>query len=85
MAQNIIWNLDETTLAELMTRACSKRVSVEESSRQQPVEIAHEQQASGGLGSEIAALFADCGLDEPLELPPREPQGEPRVGFDDHS
>jgi plasmid stability protein len=82
MAQIIIRNLNDPVLEQLAIRARSEGMSVEELARHLLIKAVSEQPA-GGLGSQMAALFTNCGLDEPLELPPREPLAEPRVRFDD--
>lgn len=85
MAQIIIRNLDDATKAQFAAQARLQGLSMEELARQVIARSAQQQPVADGIGSQMAALFADCGLDEPLELPPREPLAEPRVRFDDHS
>jgi plasmid stability protein len=70
MAQLLVRNLDDDVKARLRIRAAEHGRSMEEEVRailRQAVEA--EQPKSGGLGTEIAALFKDHGLRDGEEIP----------------
>ncbi len=67
MAQFVVRNLDEDLKAALKRRAAAHGCSMEEEVRRILRRAVTEQPAaSAGLGSRMAARFADAGLDEPL-------------------
>jgi plasmid stability protein len=65
MAQFVVRNIDQTVKAKLQRRAKRHGHSMEEEVREiLRNALHHEEDApSGGLGSEIASLFAKIGLD----------------------
>lgn len=67
MAQFVVRNLDDDVKAALMRRARAHGWSMEEEVRRILRRAVQEPVASEeGLGSRIAARFAEVGLDEPL-------------------
>lgn len=75
MAQLLVRNLDPAVKEALRRRAERHRRSMEEEARvilRRAVESDDRPPRSMGLGSRIAALFADAGLDldQPLAEPP---------------
>lgn len=67
MAQFVVRNLDEDLKAALKRRALEHGCSMEEEVRRiLRRALAEQPAATGGLGSRMAARFADAGLDEPL-------------------
>lgn len=67
MAQFVVRNLDEDLKAALKRRADEHGCSMEEEVRRILRRAVTEQPAASlGLGSRMAARFADEGLDEPL-------------------
>ena len=63
MAQLVVRNLEESVKTRLQRRARRNGRSMEEEVRDILRNAAHEpEKPSGGLGSEIAALFAGTGL-----------------------
>ncbi|MEX1317165.1 MAG: plasmid stabilization protein [Synechococcaceae cyanobacterium] len=73
MAQLLVRNLDPAVKEALRRRAERHRRSMEEEARvilRRAVESDDRPPRSVGLGSRIAALFADAGLDQPLAEPP---------------
>lgn len=67
MAQFVVRNLDEDVKRALQRRARARGRSMEEEVRQLLRQAVHETpEAAGGLGSRMAAHFAEIGLDEPL-------------------
>jgi antitoxin FitA len=64
MAQFVVRNLEEDVKTRLERRAKRHRRSLVEEVREiLRAAVAEEDEAKGGLGSEIAALFAGIGLD----------------------
>jgi plasmid stability protein len=64
MAQLIVRNLEQSVKARLQRRARRHGRSMEEEAREiLRNAMRGDQTASGGLGSDIAALFAGVGLD----------------------
>ena len=69
MAQFVVRNLDEDLKAALKRRALAHGCSMEEEVRRILRRAMAEQPAAAighGLGSRVAARFADDGLDQPL-------------------
>lgn len=67
MAQFVVRNLDEDVKAALQRRARAHGCSMEEEVRRILRRAVHERsEASSGLGSRMAARFAEVGLEEPL-------------------
>ena len=67
MAQFVVRNLDDEVKAALQQRAKVHGRSMEEEVRQILRRAVYEQpEISQGLGSRMAARFADVGLDQPL-------------------
>ena len=65
MAQLVVRNLEDDVKARLQARAKRHRRSLEAEVRDILREAAHaEDKPVGGLGSDIAALFKDCGFEE---------------------
>jgi antitoxin FitA len=65
MAQLVVRNLEDDVKARLRERAKRHRRSLEAEVREILRNAAHaEERPTGGLGSEIAALFKDCGFRE---------------------
>ena len=63
MAQFVVRNLEDTVKAKLQRRAKRHGRSMEEEIRDILRNAAHEEETpAGGLGTEIAALFAKRGL-----------------------
>ncbi len=81
MAQMIVRNIDDGVKSELKARASLHGWSMEEEVRQILGKVVQEESGmtdSAGLGSAIAALFADAAL----ELPIPEWRGEePQAAF----
>jgi plasmid stability protein len=75
MAQFVVRNIENTVKARLQRRARRNGRSMEEEVRDILRSAVHTEDGvlSGGLGSEISALFADAGLD--FEIP--ELRGQP--------
>ena len=75
MAQFVVRNIENTVKARLQRRARRNGRSMEEEVRDILRSAVHGEDGvlSGGLGSEISALFADAGLD--FEIP--ELRGQP--------
>ncbi len=75
MAQFVVRNIENTVKARLRRRARRNGRSMEEEVRDilRSAVHAEDEVLSGGLGSEISALFADAGLD--FEIP--ELRGQP--------
>ncbi|MFM9087042.1 MAG: FitA-like ribbon-helix-helix domain-containing protein [Cyanobium sp.] len=70
MAQLLVRQLDEAVKEALRRRARRHGRSMEEEARLILAQAALSDEASGmgstGLGSRMAALFADAGLEEPI-------------------
>ena len=67
MAQLVVRDIEDEVKEQLRRRAKAHRRSMEEEVRDiLRNAVAADSPASAGLGSRIAALFADCGLDEPI-------------------
>jgi len=67
MAQLVVRNLEDTVKRRLQRRAARHGRSMEEEVREILRRAAREKEPpEGGFGSEIAALFADCGLDREI-------------------
>jgi antitoxin FitA len=65
MAQLVVRNLEDDVKVRLRERAKRHRRSLEAEVREILRNAAHaEERPTGGLGSEIAALFKDCGFRE---------------------
>jgi antitoxin FitA len=65
MAQLVVRNLEDDVKARLRERAKRHRRSLEAEVREILRNAAHaEERPTGGLGSEIADLFKDCGFRE---------------------
>lgn len=74
MAQLLVRNLDDQLKARLRERALSHGHSMEEEAREIFRHALRPQNAlKAGLGTEIAALFRDCGLEDEI----RELRGHP--------
>jgi plasmid stability protein len=69
MAQLVVRNLEADVKARLQRRARRNRRSMEEEVREILRTAVHETEKKPmyGLGTELAALFADVGLDEPIQ------------------
>ena len=69
MAQLVVRNLEESVKAQLQNRAKKNGRSMEEEVRDILRAAVHETEKKPvyGLGTELAALFADIGLDEPIQ------------------
>jgi antitoxin FitA len=69
MAQLLVRNLEDDVKVRLQRRARRNRRSMEEEVRDiLRAAVQTEKSApAGGLGTELAALFADVGLDEPIQ------------------
>jgi len=64
MAQLVVRNIEAEVKRKLQRRAVRHGRSMEEEVRDILRDAAKEEEVSGrGLGTEIAALFAKCGLD----------------------
>ncbi len=67
MAQFVVRNLDDDVKVALQQRARAHGRSMEEEVRQILRRVVYDRpEASEGLGSRMAARFADVGLDQPL-------------------
>jgi antitoxin FitA len=67
MAQLVVRNIEETVKAKLQMRARQHGRSVEEEVREILRTSVYEKELpAGGLGSEIAALFAKTGLESEI-------------------
>ena len=67
MAQLVVRNLENTVKQRLQRRAARHGRSMEEEVREiLRAAAGKEEQPSGGLGSEIAALFAHQGLEQEI-------------------
>jgi antitoxin FitA len=66
MAQLVVRNLEDDVKERLRLRAKHHGCSLEELVRDILRNAAKDEQPSGGLGSEIAALFRGHGLDEDI-------------------
>ncbi|HEY5618934.1 MAG TPA: Arc family DNA-binding protein [Vicinamibacterales bacterium] len=67
MAQFVVRNLEEAVKARLKRRARRHGRSMEEEAREiLRSAVQKDQGATGGLGSDIAALFATVGLDSDI-------------------
>ena len=76
MAQLLVRNLEDDVKAKLQERARRHGHSTEEEVRDILRNAVREEGVSGpGLGTRIAALFADIGLEEGEEIP--EQRGQP--------
>ena len=64
MAQLVVRNLEQDVKERLQARAKKHGCSLEELVRDILRDAAKDQRPSGGLGSEIAALFKDVGFKE---------------------
>jgi antitoxin FitA len=71
MAQLVVRNLENGVKARLQRRARRNGRSMEEEVRDilRAAVQSEKMVPSGGLGTELAALFADIGLDEPIQEP----------------
>lgn len=69
MAQLIVRNIENDVKAQLQRRARRNGRSMEEEVRDILRAAVHkeERKSKFGLGTELAALFADVGLDEPIQ------------------
>jgi plasmid stability protein len=69
MAQLVVRNLENSVKARLQRRARRNGRSMEEEVRDILRAAVHkeERKSEFGLGTELAALFADVGLDEPIQ------------------
>ena len=69
MAQLLVRNLDNGVKVRLQRRARRNGRSMEEEVRDILRAAVHkeEKKSEFGLGTELAALFADVGLDEPIQ------------------
>lgn len=67
MAQFVVRNLEDAVKAQLQRRARRHGRSMEAEAREiLRNAVQKDAGASGGLGTEIAALFADAGLDSEI-------------------
>jgi plasmid stability protein len=67
MAQFVVRNIEREVKARLQRRAARHGRSMEEEVREILRNAVNEQDAAvGGLGTEIASLFADLGLEEDI-------------------
>ena len=67
MAQFVVRNIEKEVKGRLQRRAARHGRSMEEEVREILRNAVNEQEApAGGLGTEIASLFADVGLDEEI-------------------
>ena len=64
MAQLVVRNIEEEVKDRLRRRAKKHGCSLEELVRDILRDAAKDERPSGGLGSEIAALFKDVGFEE---------------------
>lgn len=69
MAQLLVRNIEEGVKARLKRRALRNGHSMEEEVRDilRAAVNKEEKKSEFGLGTELAALFADIGLDEPIQ------------------
>jgi len=69
MAQLLVRNIENAVKARLQRRARRNGRSMEEEVRDILRAAVHkeEKKSEFGLGTELAALFADDGLDEPIQ------------------
>lgn len=69
MAQLVVRNIENEVKARLQRRARRNGRSMEEEVRDILRAAVHkeEKKSEFGLGTELAALFADDGLDEPIQ------------------
>jgi plasmid stability protein len=69
MAQLVVRNIENEVKAQLQRRARRNRRSMEEEVRDilRTAVRAEKKTPTGGLGTELSALFADVGLDEPIQ------------------
>lgn len=69
MAQLLVRNLEDKVKVRLQRRAKCHGHSMEEEVRDilRAAVHAEKKTPSGGLGTELSALFADIGLDEPIK------------------
>lgn len=66
MAQFVVRNVENEVKARLQRRAARHGRSMEEEVRDILRNAVNEQDAVGGLGTEIASLFAKVGLEEDI-------------------
>lgn len=66
MAQFVVRNIEKEVKVRLQRRAARHGRSMEEEVRDILRNAVNEQDAVGGLGTEIASLFAKVGLDEDI-------------------
>ncbi len=67
MAQLVVRNLEEDVKARLRRRAARNKRSMEEEAREiLRHALRQEYRPARGLGSEISAMFAKCGLEEDI-------------------
>lgn len=66
MAQFVVRNVEKEVKARLQRRAARHGRSMEEEVRDILRNAVNEQDAVGGLGTEIASLFAKVGLEEDI-------------------
>lgn len=66
MAQFVVRNIENEVKARLQRRAARHGRSMEEEVRDILRNAVNEQDAVGGLGTEIASLFAKVGLKEDI-------------------
>ena len=68
MAQIVVRNLEDEVKARLRRRAAANRRSMEEEVRDILRAAVHmeDKKPAGGLGTEIAKIFAGHGLDSPI-------------------
>ena len=69
MAQLLVRNLEDSVKTRLQRRARRNGHSMEEEVRDilRAAVQKQEKKSEYGLGTELAALFADIGLDEPIQ------------------
>jgi plasmid stability protein len=68
MAQLVVRNIENEVKIRLQRRARRNRRSMEEEVRDiLRTAVQKEETPVGGLGTELSALFADIGLDEPIQ------------------
>ena len=66
MAQLLVRNLEDRLKVRLQRRARTHGRSMEEEAREILRNALREEEPARGLGTEIAALFRDCGLQEEI-------------------
>jgi plasmid stability protein len=66
MAQLLVRNLEDRLKVRLQRRARTHGRSMEEEAREILRNALREEEPAGGLGTEIAALFRDRGLQEEI-------------------